>query len=129
MSWRPSLIAIPAIPLSLHLMTRRRLRKTKGKKAYAIPVAILTGRFRQSRRQAGEMLQERCGVSVSLGSIQNLCEETSEVLAVPYREAKEAMAHADMVHLDETGWKKKGKRRWLWVAVTGAVTVFLVSLI
>ena len=90
-------------------------------------VAILTGRYRQSRRQVCELLQELCGVNVSLGSIQSLCEETSEALAVPYREAKEAVAHADMAHLDETGWKEKGKRHWLWVAVTGTVTVFLVS--
>jgi transposase len=90
-------------------------------------VAILTGRFRQSRRQVVELLRELCGVSVSLGSIQSLCEETSEALAVSYREAKEAVAQADMAHLDETGWKEKGKRHWLWVAVTRLTTVFLVS--
>jgi len=90
-------------------------------------VAILTGRFRQSRRQVVELLRELCGVRVSLGSIQSLCEETSEALAVPYREAKEAVAQAEMAHLDETGWKEKGKRHWLWVAVTKLATVFLVS--
>ncbi len=90
-------------------------------------VAILTGRFRQSRRQVVELLRELCGVSVSLGSIQSLCEETSEALGVPYREAKEAVAQAGMAHLDETGWKEKGKRHWLWVAVTRLATVFLVS--
>ena len=90
-------------------------------------VAILTGRFRQSRRQVVELLRELCGVSVSLGSIQSLCEETSEALAVPYREAKEAVAQAEMAHLDETGWKEKGKRHWLWVAATGLLTVFLIS--
>jgi len=90
-------------------------------------VAILTGRFRQSRRQVVELLRELCGVSVSLGSVQSLCEETSEALAVPYREAKEAVAQAGMAHLDETGWKEKGKRHWLWVAVTRLATVFLVS--
>jgi len=90
-------------------------------------VAILTGRFRQSRRQVVELLRELCGVSVSLGSIQSLCEETSEALAVPYRQAKEAVAQAEMAHLDETGWKEKGKRHWLWVAATRLTTVFLVS--
>ena len=85
-------------------------------------MAILTGRFRQSRRQVSELLQELCGVNVSLGSIQSLCEETSEALAAPYREAKEAVAQADMAHVDETGWKEKGKRHWLWVAVTGVAT-------
>jgi transposase len=90
-------------------------------------VAILTGRFRQSRRQVVDLLQELCGVSVSLGSIQSLCEETSEALAVPYQEAKAAVAQAGTAHLDETGWKEKGDRRWLWVAVTRLTTVFLVS--
>jgi transposase len=90
-------------------------------------VAILTGRFRQSRRQVVELLRELCGVQVSLGSIQSLCEETSEALAVPYREAKGAVAQAGMAHLDETGWKEKGKRHWLWVAVTKLTTVFMVS--
>ena len=90
-------------------------------------VAILTGRFRQSRRQVVDLLRELCGVSVSLGSIQSLCEETSEALAVPYREAKEAVPQAEMAHLDETGWKEKGKRHWLWVAVTRLTTVFMVS--
>ena len=90
-------------------------------------VAILTGRFRQSRRQVVELLRELCGVSLSLGSIQSLCEETSEALAVPYQEAKAAVAQAETAHLDETGWQEKGNRRWLWVAVTKLTTVFLVS--
>ncbi len=37
------------------------------------------------------------------------------------------MAQAERAHLDETGWKEKGKRRWLWVAATKLATVFLVS--
>jgi len=90
-------------------------------------VAILTGRFRQSRRQVRELLQELCGVNVSLGSVQALCEETSEALAAPYQEVKEAVSQADMASVDETGWKEKGKRHWLWVAVTSMVTLFLVS--
>jgi transposase len=71
-------------------------------------VAILTGRFRQSRRQVRELLRELCGVNVSLGSVQALCEETSEALAAPYQEVKEAVVQADMAHVDETGWKEKG---------------------
>lgn len=90
-------------------------------------VAIMTGRFRQSRRQVSDLLRELCGVHVSLGSIQALCEETSEALAVPYQEAREAVAQAEMAFVDETGWKEKGKRHWLWVAVTSWMTVFLVS--
>jgi transposase len=89
--------------------------------------AILTGRFRQSRRQVSELLRELCGVNVSLGSIQALCEETSEALAIPCQEAQEAVAQADIAFVDETGWKEQGKRRWLWVAVTRWATVFMIS--
>jgi transposase len=90
-------------------------------------VAILTGHFRQSRRQVSELWRELCGVNVSLGSVQTLCEETSEALAVPYQGIREAVAQADMVQVDETGWKEKGKRHWLWVAVTSMAMLFLVS--
>jgi len=90
-------------------------------------VAILTGRFRQSRRQVRELLRELCGVNISLGSVQALCEETSAALAAPYQEVKEVLLQADMAYVDETGWKEKGKRHWLWVAVTSMVTLFLVS--
>jgi len=89
--------------------------------------AILTGRFRLSRRQVSELFGELCGVEVSLGSIQTLCEETSEALAVPYQEVKEAVAPADVAFVDETGWKEQAKRHWLWVAVTRWATVFMIS--
>jgi transposase len=59
-------------------------------------VAILTGRFRQSRRQVRELLWELCGVNVSLESVQTLCEETSEALAAPYQEVNEAVTQADI---------------------------------
>ncbi len=90
-------------------------------------VAILTGRFRHSRRQVGELWRQLCGLRLSRGSIQSLCEETSEALPILDREAKEAVARAERAHLDETGWKEKGKRHWLWVAATKPATVFLVS--
>jgi transposase len=90
-------------------------------------VALLTGRFRQSRRQVADLLQELCGVKVSLGSIQALCEETSEALTAPYQEAAESLAQAERAYVYETGGKERGKRRWLWVAATPLVTRFMIS--
>lgn len=37
------------------------------------------------------------------------------------------MSEADKANVDETGWKKAGKKRWLWVAVTTATTVFMIA--
>ena len=42
-------------------------------------------------------------------------------------EVQGAVLQADMAQVDETGWKEKGKRHWLWVAVTNVATLFLIS--
>jgi hypothetical protein len=61
-SWRPGLIDIPAIPLSLPRKTRLRLRKTAGKKADAVlvvsgePGVGKSALLEDARDQAGDML-------------------------------------------------------------------------
>jgi len=53
-------------------------------------------------------------------------QQVSEALEAPFTEALEyAQAH-DRVHADETGWRQDKKKAWLWVAVAGLVTAFLV---
>ena len=41
-------------------------------------------------------------------------------------EAREQVQGQEVLHADETGWREGNKRAWLWVAVTGAVTVFMI---
>ncbi|MFO0863921.1 MAG: transposase [Gemmataceae bacterium] len=38
----------------------------------------------------------------------------------------EAIAAAAVKHADETGWKLKGKKRWLWVAATRTLALFVI---
>jgi len=87
-------------------------------------VALLNGRYRLSKREVGDLLAEVFAVSISDASVVRACEHVSAALVTPYAEAQtvvEASAHA---HLDETGWKQAGQRRWLWVAVTTLCTLF-----
>ena len=82
-------------------------------------VAILTGRFRQSRRQVSELLRELVWRQRQSGECPSPVRRNLRGLwQSPYQEAQEAVAQADMALVDETGWKEQGKRRWLWVAVT-----------
>ena len=37
-----------------------------------------------------------------------------------------AVQKAPVKHADETGWKKAGHKRWLWVVATADVVVFLI---
>lgn len=91
-------------------------------------VALLTGRFRLSRREAQEALSVLFGIDLSLGSITAVEQATSAALAKPYEEALTAIRTADAVNADETGWyERRHARAWLWVAVTTALAVFWVD--
>jgi transposase len=90
-------------------------------------VAICTGKFRMSKRSVQELLADFCGVKVGLGSISKMEQVVSAAVA-PAVEAAEAHVRAQaVVHPDETGWRERGQRRWLWTATTGQVSVFCID--
>ena len=73
-------------------------------------------------------LEDLFGVPMSVGTISQSEKLTTEVLAKPVEQARDAVEAQAVAHLDETSWRQSGKRAWLWVAVTSVVTVFLVRL-
>jgi transposase len=89
-------------------------------------MSYLVGVQGVSKRGVEEILETVCGIPVSLGTIANTEQSMSEALATPYQEAREAVANAPVKGVDETGWKEGGKKRWLWVAATLHVAVFLI---
>jgi transposase len=89
--------------------------------------AVLAGSFGLSRRQVGTLLEELWGARVSLGALSHLEQRTVAALAPVYTEAGQATAAASVVHVDETSWREKGKRPWLWLAATAEVAYFRVA--
>lgn len=89
-------------------------------------VAVLSGKFHMSKRDIEEVLGDFFGLEVSLGTVSDTEERVSEAVAPQVEEARAYIQQQAVVHADETGHKVAGKRAWLWVAVTAAVTVFLV---
>jgi len=66
------------------------------------------------------------GVPLRVGTISQLAQATTQVVAEPVEEACPYVQAPEVAHLDETRWRQGGKRAWVWVAVTSWVTVFLV---
>jgi transposase len=96
-------------------------------------VALLTGRYRLSKRLVAALLSDMLNIEVCVGSVCNLEQRVSAALEAPVKAAKESVKSAGVANLDETGWyegQKDGRagRAWLWTAVTPMVTVFAVSL-
>ncbi len=91
-------------------------------------LSYLAGCQHVSKRGLEEVVGSLFGVPVALGTIANLEQKTSAALAQPHQEILQAVQQAPVKDVDETGWKKAGQRRWLWVAVAGVAVFFAVRL-
>jgi transposase len=89
-------------------------------------IGYLTGDQGMSKRGVEELVEHVFGVPIGLGTVSNLEQELSAALAAAHTEATEAVRDAAVKHVDETGWKQNGRKRWLWLAATKAVAVFVI---
>jgi len=88
--------------------------------------AVCTGLYHLSRRTAEGLMQDLFGVTMSLGSISACEAAVSDSLVEPVAQCHQYAQEQPVSHLDETGWRESRRKAWLWVMVTGVVTVFKV---
>ncbi len=88
-------------------------------------VVLLTGVYRMSKRNVASLLSDVFGMAVSLGSISNIEKRVSRALLVPVEVLKAMVRMAKVVYADETGWKERARRMYLWVAVASFGAVYL----
>src|SRR5499425_2681437 len=100
---------------------------TYGPRVHAT-VALCSGSYRLSKRTTQQVMADLFGVPMSVGSISQSEQTTTEVIAESVQEARDAIEAQRVAQLDETSWREGGKRAWLWVAVTSLVTVFLIRM-
>ena len=93
----------------------------------AAVMSYLAGRCHDGRRTVLEAVQDLFGVPLSLGSVSNYESQTAAALGDAHAQALSAVRGAAVKHVDETGWKQAGKRRWLWAAATRSVACFAVQ--
>jgi len=87
-------------------------------------VSYLTGRVGMSHREVQDVLAAVFHMEVSLGSIAALEEAVSTALEAPVQEAVPYVRRQPMRNVDETPWRERTKRVWLWVKSTPLATVF-----
>lgn len=92
-------------------------------------VALLTGRYRLSRREAREAVEALYGpkARLSLGTVVALERRTAGALEEIHAEARDAVRRTAVVHADETLWREGSRKAWLWSAVTRVLAVFHVD--
>jgi transposase len=90
-------------------------------------VALLTGRYRLSKREATQCLDDLFGVAMAIGSVSALEQRMSAALEPVVAQAQAAVQQAPVANLDETGWREARRRVWLWTVVTATLTVFHIN--
>jgi transposase len=101
-------------------------RRPFGARLTAV-VALLSGRYRLSRREVRQLLQDLWEVQVSLGAVMRQEQAQSAALAPIVEEVRAAVQQADVVNMDETGWRQDKRRAWLWTVVTAELAMFWID--
>lgn len=99
-------------------------------------VGVLSGLYRHSQRMVQSAMQDLFGISMSLGTVNNLRLEASNAVESAVEEAKIYVQNSRVVGADETSFNQgnvdgsnpKQSKAWLWVAVTPLVTFFQIAL-
>jgi transposase len=90
-------------------------------------VALLSGRYRLSRREVRQLLHDLWAVKLSLGAVARQEGAQSAALAPVVEEVRAAVQQVETLNVDETGWRQEQQRAWLWTVVTAELTVFLID--
>jgi len=90
-------------------------------------IAYLTSVHKIGRRGIVEILNTLFGLELCLGTVCNCIERVSPELEPVAEEVKQSLPESDNLNIDETGWKCKGARRYLWVFVSPLVVYFTIA--
>ena len=90
-------------------------------------LAMFAGAYRLSKRQIRQVSADLFGLSISVGMISKLERRSAAVLEAPYNELAVAVHHAEVTNIDETSWRERHHKAWLWATVTPLFTVFTIA--
>ncbi|MFO0888001.1 MAG: IS66 family transposase [Isosphaeraceae bacterium] len=92
--------------------------------------AVLTmfaGAYRLSKRQIRQVAADLFTLSVSTGMISKLERQSAATLEAPYNELAIAVHRAKATNIDETSWRERLRKAWLWATVTPLFTAFTIA--
>jgi transposase len=90
-------------------------------------IAYLVSVHRVTRRGIAEIMQSLFGITISTGAVCNAAKRASDACLPAVGAIKRYVASALTLNIDETGWKYKGERRYLWTFVAPQAVLFHVS--
>lgn len=91
-------------------------------------MVTLTGVFHLAKREAVHLIKELYGIEIGIGSVSNIEERVSEALDPIYQRIHSFIMESKLCkHFDETGWRDKGKRHYVWLASCEQAAVYMID--
>ncbi len=90
-------------------------------------IAYLASVHRVTRRGIADIMQSLFGITISTGAICNTARRVSNACLPVVGAITQYAASALTLNIDETGWKHKGERRYLWTFVAPGGVLFHIS--
>jgi transposase len=87
-------------------------------------IGLLHGGYHLSMRTTTALLEDVCGVSISVGSVAASCARVSAVLAPIDAAIQQHIQQQPQLWVDETSWKEGAQRGWLWVALSAEASCY-----
>jgi hypothetical protein len=91
-------------------------------------LATLTGVLHVAKREATQLIKDLYGIDMGVGSVPNVEERVAAALDPVYgRIHKFVVQHKFCTHFDETGWRDRGKRHFVWLATCQKAAVYRID--
>jgi len=90
-------------------------------------IGYMKGSLHASYTGLEEFCREVLGIDVSRSHLCNSIARVNDALAGPYEELAEHIPTEPVLNIDESGWKDKGLRYWIWVFCSSAVSFFCIA--
>jgi len=89
-------------------------------------ITMLNGEAHVTKRNICAVLGH-LGIKISLGSVSNTHRLASRVLEHPAEEIRTIALQSSNINADESSWRLRNKRCWLWVGATKVATFFCID--
>jgi len=90
-------------------------------------IAHMKGSLHASYTSLAGFCRDVLGINVARSHVCNTIARVNDALAQPYEELARHVPTEPVLNIDESGWKDKGLKYWIWVFCTSAISFFCIA--
>jgi len=100
-------------------------KKSFGPRLMAF-LTMLSGEAHVTKRKI-RTIMHHLGIKISLGAVCNIHRLAGALLQKPFEEIRTTVLQSSNINADESGWRYKHSKCWLWIGATPLATFFCVN--